>query len=246
MVLPTLSLLETQEFTTLVAFLQSIFPSGMPVVRGQVNRVAEPNASDFAVVWPLRSTRLSTNIPTYVDNMFTASIAGNVMTVVAAARLQGAGISAGMQLSDGTAGQVNATATVVQQLTGSIGGTGTYQVSPTMAVGSETIYAGATLRLEPTEWVVQCDIHGPSSANNVQVLQSLFRSEYGYDTFEAQATADAVVPLHADEARMMPFLNDQQQIEYRWTIDLHMQISPVVGTDQQFADEIEVTLYELP
>jgi hypothetical protein len=248
-VLPTLSLLETAEFTTLVAFLQGIFSVGTPVVRGYVNRVAEPTNADFAVVWPLRTTRLSTNVPNYVDNVFTASIAGDTMTVTAITEKWGStGLAPGMQVTDGVAGVVAPDTTVVAQTGGAPGGVGTYTISPTPQNTHiiETMYAGATQRLEPTEWVVQVDLHGPASANNVQVLQSLFRSEYAYDTFESQPTGDAVVPLHADEARFLPFINDQQQVEYRWSIDLHLQVSPIVGTSQQFADDIDVTLYELP
>ena len=247
MVQPTQSLVEFQEFTSLVAFLNGIVPAGTSVIRGQQNRTAQPSTANFVVAWPLRYTRLSTKVSYFYDNVVTASISGNVMTVSVAAQLAGGGIAAGMLVADGTAGLVNGTTTVASQLSGSAGGTGTYSVSPSpQSVNSETMYVGVRTDLAPTEWAVQCDCHGPNSANVAQVLMTLFRSEYGTMAFEQQATGYTVEPLWCDECRYLPFLNAEQQYEYRWTVDLHLQVNPIVGTTQQFADQLKPTLTEFP
>jgi hypothetical protein len=239
---PTQSLVEFSEFTSLVAFLNSIVPSGTQVIRGQQNRAAEPQVANFVVCWPLRMSRLSTNETAYNDNVITASISGSVMTVISTAHLAGGGLGPGMLVTDGTAGQVNGSTTVVQQLSGNLGGTGTYQVNPSpQTVSPEPMYVGVAAALVPTEWVVQADCHGPNSANVAQVLFSLFRSEYGTSTFGQQATDWNVVPLWSDEARYVPFVNAEQAWEYRWTVDLHLQLNPVIGVSQQFADELHVT-----
>lgn len=62
--MPALLVAPTEEDidTALTAFLTSIMPDGLPIVLGQVNRVPVPQPADFIVFWPLRRTRLSTNI----------------------------------------------------------------------------------------------------------------------------------------------------------------------------------------
>lgn len=240
----TLSITETDEFTGLVSFLNLILPSGVTVVRGQPNRVSEPGAGNFVVVWPLWYKRMETNEVSVFDNVITASIAGNILDVFSIQQLEGLGLQSGMTLSDGTALLVNGSTAIVSQLSGSVGGTGTYYVNPTQNVILETMYAGLRQDLVATEWVVQCDLHGPLSANYAQTLVNLFRSEVAVDTFTNLGSS--VVPLYADEAREAPFFNGEQQVEYRWTVDLHFQVNPVTGVTQQFADTLQATLYDLP
>jgi hypothetical protein len=246
LVQPTLSLTEFQQFNALVAFLNGIVPPGTVVIRGQQNRTAEPNAANFVIAWPLRATRLETNETTFTDNVLVGSIAGTVLTVTSMVQLEGVGITNGAALTDGTAGLVNGSTSIVTQLSGSIGGTGTYQVTPSQNISSETMYVGVRADLMQTEWTVQCDCHGPNSANVAMVLVDLFRSEYGTFTFENQPTAFVVEPLWADEGRYIPFINAEQQYEYRWVVDLHLQVNPIVGTAQQFADVLKPTITEFP
>jgi hypothetical protein len=141
-----------------------------------------------------------------------------------------------------TTGEVAPNTTIIDFLTG-IGGAGDYMVSPSQALASETLYLGQRSDLVATEWTVQIDVHGPGSSDNVRVIDSLFRSEYAVDT--VGAFGSAMSPLYAEEARQMPFDNAEQQVEFRWTMDLHLQISPVVTTPQQFFDQIEVTGVEV-
>jgi hypothetical protein len=242
---PVLSLTEAQELSVVRAFLLSVLP-GVDVVRGQANRAAEPSAADFVVLWPLRQARLSTNIGSYYDNQFTGSIAGTVLTVSALANAASP-LAAGMLLTDGPAGLIAANTVLGTQLSGSTGGTGTYTVGPSQNLGAETLYAGQTVYLTPVEWTVQCDIHGPNSGDNSRIVEGLFRSEYGVDTFIAAAASlglpsdYSVIPLWCDECRYLPFENDQQQIEYRWTLDLHLQINPTIAVPLDFATSIDAT-----
>jgi hypothetical protein len=227
------------------SFLISVLPPGTPVVRGQINRVAESSAGDFVVFWPLRQSRLATNIVTVADNIIVGSISGTALTVTAIPQAESP-LAAGMLLTDGTAGRVAGSTTIVSQLSGSVGGTGVYLVAPGQTLAAETLYAGQRSDLVPARWTIQCDVHGPASGDNVRIIEGLFRSELGVDAIGTQVTPQyTIVPLYANEARFMPFVNDQQQVEFRWTLDLELEIDPIIGTQQQFADKLKATLFEI-
>lgn len=96
--------------------------------------------------------------------------------------------------------------------------------------------AGARYDLMPAKVTVQIDVHGPSAADNVHVLQTLFRSEYAvalFKTFRFDVT-----PLYTSDPRQVPFLNESRQIEERYSIDAVLQCNPVVTTGQDFADTV--------
>lgn len=131
---------------------------------------------------------------------------------------------------------------ILQQLTGSpLGGVGTYAVSVSQTVGSETMYAGLRVDLVQTQLSVQIDVHGPNSGNNAKIIEGLFFSEAAYDQF--LTSGFDVHPLYCDDPRQTPFVNDQQQVEWRYSVDAHLQINPSINSWQQFADQIQVTLH---
>lgn len=235
MPLPTISLTEIQSLTALRTFLLGVVATGTEVIRGQVNRVPEPIGEDFIVFWPIRQERLETNETTYIDNDFIGSISGTTLTITAV----GHGTLAAGQLLLGTgSGAIVTNTTVVEQLTGSVGGTGTYSVSVSQIAGSGIIYSGTRNDLVGVQWTIQIDVHGPTSSDNVRRIDALFRSEYGTDTFDDSGYV--LAPLYCGEARMLPFQNMEQQIEYRWVIEAVLQINPTVVTSQQFADALQV------
>ena len=92
--------------------------------------------------------------------------------------------------------------------------------------------------LQSTRVTVQLDVHGPASADNTQLITTLFRSDYGVSQF-ATSGFD-VQPLYNSEPRQIPFLNGEQQIEYRWSVDAVMQCNPIVTNTQQFASQLSV------
>jgi hypothetical protein len=239
--IPILSLTEAQAFTALRSFLLSALPVGIEVIRAELNRVPEPIGLDFVVMSQLSQPRMATNIEDYDDNVATASIAGTVMTVTEVTR---GTLSPGAALSDGTMGQIAAGSVVGQQLTGSTGGAGTYAVSPSQTLAAGTLYAGLTEALVPTEWTVQLDFHGPLSADNAMRAAALFRAEFGVDAFIASGFD--VTPLYCGEPHQAPFVNGEQEIEYRWSLDVVMQLNPVIGTSLQFADRLDPVTIEVP
>ncbi len=243
MTTPVLSLTQTQVLTAVRSFLLGVVPPGTEVIRGQDNRVPEPAADDFIVMTPILQPRLGTNRTTYFDDVFTGSIAGTVLTVSEVDRLQ-LGLASGMLLIDGVWPTMNVAANTVlgAQLTGTSGGVGTYAVVPSQTVATETMFAGTREDLVAVQFVVQCDVHGPRSADTTRVVESLFRSEYAAEALAASGYD--IAPLYASDPRQVPFLNDSDQIEFRWSVDLNLAINPRIMTSQQFATDVDVEVIE--
>lgn len=203
------------------------------IVLGQPNRVAEPAGSDYLVFTPILRKRLSTNVDGYVDAVFAGSITGTTLVIDSV-----------------TAGVLNVGATVFgvgvavdtlvsSQVSGSPGGVGTYTVNNSQTVAPETLAAGSINFLQPTQVSVQIDVHGPNSADNAQTIATLFRDNYGVESF-ASSGFD-VVPFYADDPKQIPFINAEEQLEVRWMIQAEMQANQVIaGVPQQFATSASI------
>lgn len=235
---PTPSPTDSNIFTALRTFLIGILPAGVDVIRAQANRVPQPVGTDFVVMTPLRRERLETNIDSYADVLFTASIAANVMTVSAInfGTIQVGATLFGQALAAGTT-------TITGQLTGSIGGIGTYSVSLPQIAISQLVAAGLTNYMQPTEVTVQLDVYGPNSANAAQTITTLFRDDFAVQQF--QTYGFDVVPLYADDAKQLAFIDESQQYEDRWVVEACLQSNIVVSVAQQFASIVSVTLQEI-
>lgn len=231
-----MQVIPTQEttFESLRAFIMNVLPAGVPVIQGQANRVAEPLADDYVLMIPLRRERIETNVDNFHDDAYRGSFAGLVLTVtqiLAGSVKQGA-------TPTGTGVAVN---TVVgTQLTGPVGGIGTYNVAPAQTLGSTILQAGAGTYLQPTKLAVQLEVHGENSADYAQIISTMFRDEYAVNFFAG--INSTIVPLYADDPRQLPFNNDQQQVEDRWVIEALLQVNATVVAPQQFADQVQVDL----
>ena len=64
----TVSQYEAQALTVLRDFLLSILPTGTEVVRGQINRIPEPQSASFALMTPILRERLATTVTFYSNN----------------------------------------------------------------------------------------------------------------------------------------------------------------------------------
>lgn len=221
--------------TILQSFLLSILPPGVEVILAQENKVPEPKADDFVTMTPLFQQRLSTNIDSFGDVSFTGSIAGATLTVSAVAfgalginrQLFGAGVAAGTKITALGTGH---------------GGVGTYTVAPPQTVSSEPLACGAEAITQPTKVTIQLDVHGPLSADNAQVISTLFRDAYATTFF----AASGVSPFYADDPKQMPFRNEQDVVENRWVVDAVMQANQTISDlPQQFADQLEVGVIEV-
>jgi hypothetical protein len=240
----TVSPTQEQIFTVLTASLAAILPATVEICQAQDNRVPEPQSPDFIVMTPIRRDRLETNVDSSGDVFFTASIATSTMTVTALSIgtltlgnwLFGTGVLSGTQ--------------ILSQLTGVLGGIGTYSVSKAQTSVSQSMAAGIKQMLQPIQFLMQLDVHGPNSGDNAQAVTTVFRDEYGYDLFTAQClalglTLDAVVPIHADDPRSVPFENAENQYEHRWIIECLLQANETMTVPQQYAGALVTGLIEV-
>ena len=220
--------------TVLRGFLLQYLPAGVEVVASQDNRVPEP-AGDFVTMTVVRRGRLSTNVDSYQDCAFEASISDAVMTVthiVFGALLVGATVF-GTSVADGTL--------IGEQTGGAPGGIGTYTVSPSQIVAAAALACGAETIMQPTEVVIQLDVHSATdsaASDMAQVIATLMRDERA-TTFFASAGMDGE-PFYADDPRQVPFFNGEQQYETRYVVDVHIQANQALELPQQFADQTAI------
>lgn len=226
------SIPETALLTALRSFLLSVLPAGVEVIRGQVNRTAPPKGA-FVVMTPLTRRRLSTNVDEFNDASLVGSIASGVLIV-----------------TNVMFGQVRVSAPLYAE--GVADGTiitaanpdGTFAVQPAQTVTSRQMFAGVAEYMQATEVTFQLDVHGKDSADNAQIISTLFRDEYACASFSASGYD--VQPLYTSEPRQMPFITGESQYEDRWSIDVVLQANPVVTAPQQFAGALSVVLVPVP
>jgi hypothetical protein len=207
--------------------------TGVEVIQAQQNRVPEPKGSDFIVMTTTFRARLSTNIDGYADCFFTGSIAGTVLevsdvaygTLIAGAPIYGSGVVPG---------------TFITSLAGGSGGVGAYNVSASQDGGGQEMAAGINAITQPTRIDVQLDVHGQNSPDFAQTISTLMRDEFATGQFAD--ILPSVSPLHADDPKRMPFVNDQQEYEWRWVVEVKLQANQTVTVGQQFFDQAQVIL----
>jgi hypothetical protein len=230
--------------TAIGAFLDAVLPSDVESYAGIVNRVPEPPAARYVTFIPLRFDRLRTNVDAWADCRFTGAIAATVLTATfgaddfgtinVGATVFGTGVTAGTK--------------IVEQLTGPTGGAGTYTVSVSQTVASETLSAGQKSVEQGAKATVQLDFH---AANNTasdlaQTVATLLRDPFGVEFFAGLVGAGAgVVPLYADDPRYMPFVNENQQSEWRWVLEACFQVNQTAVVPKQFADATVVDIVDV-
>src|SRR5579859_975081 len=201
--MPGLSPSEGDILTGLRAWLLSILPSGTEVIQGQVNRVPEPESSNFVIMTPLFKMRLSTNLHDYADVQFTAMVADDILTVSA---VKFGKIGVGNQIWD-VGGLIPLGTTIVSGP--SAGGVGAYQLSAGgLSVASSTMAAGVEIVTGPVEAQVQLDVHAANLSNAGDMATSivtLFRDAQAVDFFTANSPG--IAPLYADDPHQIPFQN---------------------------------------
>lgn len=223
---------ESDVFTALRTYLLSILPSGVEVVQWAANQVPEPQVVDYVVMTPVLRRRLTTSVDDNADATYTGSIAGSVLNVTAVEYgtlavgqpVYGVSVAAGTQISSLGTGT---------------GGAGTYGVAPTQTVSSEALASGTTSVEQDVELTVQCDVHGPGSADNAQTISNLTRDQFGYAAIQALNTN--IAPISADDPRQVTWVNEEQQYEKKWTVDVVLQVCETVYyLPQQFAAQLQV------
>lgn len=229
----TISPTEDQLDVVLQTFLTSIL-NGIPVIKGQVNRVPEPKDSDYVVFWQTRRPRLSTNLDEYSDTSFEGSISGTTLTVtsVRTGTIELLRTLLGIGIADGTV--------ISSQIDGTPGGIGNYVVSIAQNVSSEIMAAGAATYMQSVEVNMQLDVHGPAGTSNATIVSTLLRDEFAVSYFAAFGLP--ITPLYADDPQQLAFISGEDQYEDRWMVRAVLQVDETVTLSQQFADVVEVDL----
>jgi hypothetical protein len=138
--------------------------------------------------------------------------------------------------------------TTVTALGSGTGGVGTYAVSRAQTVASETMSTGYRQIEMDSRMTTQVDFHSidGSSADMAQTVAATFRDQVAVSIFAAQPPPlNQVSPLYADDPRLMPFVNENQQYEWRWVVEAVMQINQTVSVPQQFMDFVGVELIDV-
>ena len=221
----------------LVAFrtvLLTALPSGIEIVLGQQSRLPEPPGTNFVVLTPILRFRLETNTDFYQDVLFTGSIIGSRLTVsninFGIIRTAASPILFGVGIAPNTI--------ITSQVSGAPGGIGDYNISVAQTITTQAMAAGVVGIEQPTRITIQCDVHGPNSPDNVQIIATLMRSLYASELFRSLGV-DADL-LYAGEPKETPFFNAEQQVEWQWTVDACIQANQTVNVPQQFAGELDI------
>lgn len=241
-------------FTALRYFITTALPLLAPenCILGQVNRVPEPTADDFVVMWPITLTRLATNLDTFEDVRFTGNISGTTLlatlisgTIEIGDTIFGIGVAAGTTIisviADTTGGAMNESAFNVDVLNAP-SNRSSYVVSVTQTVTSELMSSGRERLAQDTDIVIQVDVHGPSAMDNSQIITTLMRDNRGVEIFADSGYP--VIPLYAVDPVQLPFTNAENQYEDRYAITIHLEADRNFTLPQQFADEINTTFID--
>ena len=88
--------------------------------------------------------------------------------------------------------------------------------------------------------IYQIDVHGPLSGDNAQVISTLWNDDYAAVFFDALGYP--LRPLYMADGQQIPFVNAEQQNEFRYVLKAEMQGNFTISTSQQFADTLTVGL----
>lgn len=216
--------------------------TGVLVLAGQANRAPEPANPYFAILTPMRFVRIATNQDFSADCKAQGSLNAGVMTVSM--------VNAGM-IEPGAVvygGGVNPGTSVLRQLTGPTGGAGTYAITGTQSLSSRTLSTGQVGLVQEARCEVQIDFHAPDTqaGDFAQIVSTALRDPYGTAFFAALSPPlNGVSPMHADDPRQVPFINDQNQYEWRWSVDAALQVNQTILVPSEFADSVTVEIEDV-
>lgn len=224
------------------AFLLAVLPPGTAVVLAQQNRVPQQIDGSFVMMSLLRTVRLATNRDSHDDCRYIGTLAGDVLTV---AEVDFGTIAPGRPVFGIN---VLPQTVITAQTSGAPGGVGTYTVSRPQTLGPAVLASGLQLLMQPTQITFQLDFHSDrmsEAGDMAQVVSTLLRDDFATTQFANQVPNYGVSPLHADDARQMPFQNEQKQYEWRWVVEANLQANIAVSLPQQYADQVDVGLIEV-
>ena len=113
--------------------------------------------------------------------------------------------------------------------------------------GEEVVFDGQTIAFGGTpngtkavtqaiEWTVQLDCYGADSAEWAGVLSTMLRDDYSCRYLESSG----IQPIDADDPKLMPIVDGEQQYLHRWIVTARFQVNLDVLVPQQFFDQAVV------
>lgn len=106
----------------------------------------------------------------------------------------------------------------------------------TFVTGGNTPPTTATIQ-QDIEVPFQVDCYGPYSGSWAATISTAFEDTYGFN-----ALGPNCEPLYANEARMIPLVDSEDSFEERWSVDCHLQWTPIATVQQQYADALDLSL----
>lgn len=82
------------------------------------------------------------------------------------------------------------------------------------------------------------DTYGPNASDNIQVLTTLFRDDYGFQFFAPYGLA----PLYCDDGQQMPLVSGEKTYIQRWLMRGVLQTNLDVTVPVQYADTLDATI----
>lgn len=111
------------------------------------------------------------------------------------------------------------------------------RIETNVDIYNDVLPSGNNTYTQNTKIIMQLDVHGPNSSDNAQIISTMFRDPYAVDAFNGSGFV--IAPLYADDPRQTPFINAEEQYEYRWTVEAEIQANQVIsGVPQQFAAQL--------
>lgn len=83
---------------------------------------------------------------------------------------------------------------------------------------------------------VQLDFYGAMAESRSRIVANLWKNYYGTDNMEI------CKPLYVQSRQRHPYINDSNQYEDRFILDLALQYNPEITHEQDFADEAQVSI----
>ena len=83
---------------------------------------------------------------------------------------------------------------------------------------------------------IQFDCYGPDSAEWAGVLSTMLRDDYSCRYLESSG----IQPIDADDPKLMPIVDGEQQYLHRWIVTARFQVNLDVLVPQQFFDQAVV------
>lgn len=90
---------------------------------------------------------------------------------------------------------------------------------------------------------IQVDIYGDEAGSRAMALETVFRSQYAYDTLKAIDTR--IAPLYSSDVIQAPMINAEDQWQERYIITLSFQVHVTITLQQDYFDQAEISIRQV-